>query len=189
MGDAKACRWHTTRGAVAAMPSSYVLSPSEFDLKLAVWQAILLHHPHRHHHRNFRTTWVGSVDNALPPEEGRNNFRTTARLIRYLEEPENADEVASMELDIDLELADLLEAEACLQKLHDYLHQTPHQASGDQPLARIMDRDRLDELDYVLNDLVRRWLGAFKPSSSDHSKRRTVGMTATNCLPQTTQQR
>ena len=62
-----------------------------------------------------------------------------------------------MELDIDMELVDLLEAEAILQRLHDDLN-APNDSLDGATLASHLSETRRDELDSLLNDIIRRWL-------------------------------
>ena len=92
--------------------------------------------------------------------------RSTAKLLQFVEDPGHADEVAAMELDIDMELTDLLEAEAILQRLSDDLHRKRQVLNG-AALADHLSAARREELDSLLNDIVRRWLGSFKCALAD----------------------
>ena len=87
--------------------------------------------------------------------------RSTAKLLQFVEDPGHAEEVAEMELDIDLELTDLLEAEEILARLQNDLL-APRDDMDGGCLADKLPTGRREELDSLLNDLVRRWLGSFK---------------------------
>ena len=92
--------------------------------------------------------------------------RSTAKLLQFVEDPGHADEVAAMELDIDMELTDLLEAEEILQRLQDDLLNKRPDLDG-KSLADFLTPARRDELDSLLNDVIRRWLGSFKCALAD----------------------